>query len=92
MLARRVCLPATSCIRQQQNTINAHPSRQNFTPAQFAIISHPDAGKTTLAEKLLRFGGAIQLAREVKARGEWRRVRSDWMTVEREHGSRSPRR
>ena len=45
----------------------------------FAIISHPDAGKTTLTEKLLLFGGAIQLAGEVKARGERRRVRSDWM-------------
>jgi peptide chain release factor 3 len=43
----------------------------------FAIISHPDAGKTTLTEKLLLFGGAIQLAGEVKARGERRRVRSD---------------
>src|SRR6266446_10475198 len=50
----------------------------------FAIISHPDAGKTTLTEKLLLFGGAIQLAGEVKARGERRRVRSDWMAVERE--------
>src|SRR5881396_2405521 len=42
----------------------------------FAIISHPDAGKTTLTEKLLLFGGAIQLAGEVKARGERRRARS----------------
>ena len=49
----------------------------------FAIISHADAGKTTLTEKLLLFGGAIQLAGEVKARGERRRVRSDWMAVER---------
>jgi peptide subunit release factor RF-3 len=52
----------------------------------FAIISHPDAGKTTLTEKLLLFGGAIQLAGEVKARDERRRVRSDWMAVERERG------
>src|SRR5947199_5608631 len=52
----------------------------------FAIISHPDAGKTTLTEKLLLFGGAIQLAGEVKARGERRRLRSDWMAVERERG------
>ncbi len=52
----------------------------------FAIISHPDAGKTTLTEKLLLFGGAIQLAGEVKARGERRRVRSDWMEIERERG------
>ena len=52
----------------------------------FAIISHPDAGKTTLTEKLLLFGGAIQLAGEVKARGDRRRARSDWMAVERERG------
>ena len=48
----------------------------------FAIISHPDAGKTTLTEKLLLFGGAINLAGAVKARGERRRARSDWMKVE----------
>src|SRR3546814_4529920 len=52
----------------------------------FAIISHPDAGKTTLTEKLLLFGGAIQLAGPVKARGEQRRAHSDWMKVERERG------
>ncbi|CCQ75392.1 peptide chain release factor 3 [Magnetospira sp. QH-2] len=52
----------------------------------FAIISHPDAGKTTLTEKLLLFGGAIQAAGAVKARGEQRRARSDWMKVERERG------
>ncbi|MGH7038689.1 MAG: peptide chain release factor 3, partial [Stellaceae bacterium] len=52
----------------------------------FAIISHPDAGKTTLTEKLLLFGGAIQLAGEVKARGERRRARSDWMAIERARG------
>ncbi|MEK7245298.1 MAG: GTP-binding protein, partial [Pseudomonadota bacterium] len=52
----------------------------------FAIISHPDAGKTTLTEKLLLFGGAIQLAGAVKARGDRRRARSDWMKVERERG------
>lgn len=52
----------------------------------FAIISHPDAGKTTLTEKLLLFGGAIQMAGAVKARGEQRRATSDWMKVERERG------
>ncbi len=52
----------------------------------FAIISHPDAGKTTLTEKLLLYGGAIQLAGEVKARGARRRARSDWMKVEQERG------
>jgi len=52
----------------------------------FAIIAHPDAGKTTLTEKLLLFGGAIQAAGAVKARGEQRRARSDWVKVERERG------
>jgi peptide chain release factor 3 len=52
----------------------------------FAIISHPDAGKTTLTEKLLLFGGAIQMAGAVRARGEQRRARSDWMSIERERG------
>ena len=52
----------------------------------FAIIAHPDAGKTTLTEKLLLFGGAIQMAGAVKARGEARRARSDWMKVEQERG------
>ncbi len=52
----------------------------------FAIISHPDAGKTTLTEKLLLFGGAIDMAGAVKARGERRRARSDWMKVEQERG------
>ncbi|MFO0406547.1 MAG: GTP-binding protein, partial [Labrys sp. (in: a-proteobacteria)] len=52
----------------------------------FAIISHPDAGKTTLTEKLLLFGGAIQLAGQVKAKAEKRNTRSDWMSIERERG------
>src|SRR3982751_3219096 len=52
----------------------------------FAIISHPDAGKTTLTEALLLGGGAIHLAGQVRARGENRRTRSDWMKIERERG------
>jgi peptide chain release factor 3 len=52
----------------------------------FAIISHPDAGKTTLTEKLLLFGGAIQLAGQVKAKRDRRATRSDWMAIERERG------
>lgn len=52
----------------------------------FAIIAHPDAGKTTLTEKLLLFGGAIGMAGAVKARGDQRRARSDWLKVERERG------
>ncbi|GAM03956.1 peptide chain release factor 3 [Novosphingobium sp. MBES04] len=52
----------------------------------FAIISHPDAGKTTLTEKLLLQGGAIHLAGQVKARGAARRARSDWMKIEQQRG------
>jgi peptide chain release factor 3 len=52
----------------------------------FAIISHPDAGKTTLTEKFLLYGGAIQLAGQVRAKGEARRTRSDFMKMEQERG------
>jgi peptide chain release factor 3 len=52
----------------------------------FAIISHPDAGKTTLTEKLLLYGGAIHLAGSVKARRAQRAARADWMAIERERG------
>ena len=52
----------------------------------FAIISHPDAGKTTLTEHLLLLGGAIHAAGRVKARGEARRAKSDWMKIEQERG------
>jgi peptide chain release factor 3 len=52
----------------------------------FAIISHPDAGKTTLTEKLLLFGGAIQMAGTVKGRKASRHATSDWMRLEQERG------
>lgn len=52
----------------------------------FAIISHPDAGKTTLTEKLLLFGGAIQLAGTVKGRKAARHATSDWMEIEKQRG------
>lgn len=52
----------------------------------FAIISHPDAGKTTLTEKLLLYGGAIQLAGSVKARHNQRKATSDWMELEKQRG------
>ncbi|MEE4537789.1 MAG: peptide chain release factor 3 [Erythrobacter sp.] len=63
------------------NTSTSKNSRRTF-----AIISHPDAGKTTLTEKLLLQGGAIHLAGEVKARGAARRARSDWMKIEQQRG------
>jgi peptide chain release factor 3 len=62
---------------------NADASRTRRT---FAIISHPDAGKTTLTEKLLLAGGAIHMAGHVRARGDQRRTRSDWMEIERDRG------
>ena len=52
----------------------------------FAIISHPDAGKTTLTEKLLLYGGAIHEAGTVKARKEQRHATSDWMEMEKQRG------
>ena len=63
--------------------LNSEVSRRRT----FAIISHPDAGKTTLTEKFLVFGGAIKMAGAVKASGEQRRAHSDWLKVERERGS-----
>jgi peptide chain release factor 3 len=60
-----------------------HPGSKRRT---FAIIAHPDAGKTTLTEKLLLFGGAIQLAGEVKAKKDRIQTRSDWMNIERDRG------
>ena len=52
----------------------------------FAIISHPDAGKTTLTEKLLLFGGAIHLAGQVKAKKGGKSATSDWMAIEQQRG------
>ncbi len=60
--------------------------RDVSTRRTFAIISHPDAGKTTLTEKLLLFGGAIQMAGTVKARKSSRHATSDWMEVEKQRG------
>jgi len=61
--------------------MNEHLKRRTF-----AIISHPDAGKTTLTEKLLLFGGAIQMAGAVKGRKASRHATSDWMRLEQERG------
>ncbi len=67
------------------------PNRPDLPPEiarrrTFAIISHPDAGKTTLTEKFLLFGGAIQMAGQVRAKGEARRTRSDFMKMEQDRG------
>src|SRR5436305_1511720 len=82
-LPRRAPRPAgRGALATSMDRLNDAVSRRRT----FAIISHPDAGKTTLTEKLLLFGGAIQMAGAVKARGEARRARSDWMKVEQERG------
>ena len=64
-----------------KDILDAVNKRRNF-----AIISHPDAGKTTLTEKLLLYGGAIQQAGAVKARGNQRKATSDWMELEKQRG------
>jgi peptide chain release factor 3 len=66
--------------------MSADPATEAARRRTFAIISHPDAGKTTLTESLLLAGGAIHLAGAVAARGQQRRTRSDWMKIERERG------
>src|SRR3546814_11256 len=87
---------------RRRNPYNPHPPRIPVAPAgafampdvaaeaarrrTFAIISHPDAGKTTLTEKLLLFGGAIQMAGSVKSRKTSRHATSDWMALEQERG------
>jgi small GTP-binding protein len=60
--------------------------RETHRRRTFAIVSHPDAGKTTLTEKLLLFGGAIQMAGSVKSRKAARHATSDWMAMEKERG------
>src|SRR3990167_1742585 len=72
----------SACTKPTMTDLSGEVARRRT----FAIISHPDAGKTTLTEKLLLFGGAIQLAGEVKAKRNRRQTRSDWMAIERERG------
>jgi peptide chain release factor 3 len=73
-------------IRSPEGTARSPLALEVERRRTFAIISHPDAGKTTLTEKLLLFGGAIQLAGQVKAKRDRRTTRSDWMAIERERG------
>ena len=58
----------------------------------FAIIAHPDAGKTSLTEKLLLFGGQIQVAGAVKSNKIKKTATSDWMDIEKQRGNRTPSR
>jgi peptide chain release factor 3 len=67
-------------------TTASRPTDEAARRRTFAIISHPDAGKTTLTEKFLLYGGALQSAGAVKARGDRRRVTSDWMEMEQKRG------
>jgi peptide chain release factor 3 len=76
-------MPADPATEAEPLTAIAAEARRRRT---FAIISHPDAGKTTLTESLLLAGGAIHLAGAVAARGQARRTKSDWMKIERERG------
>ncbi len=66
--------------------LSSQTQKQILRRRTFAIISHPDAGKTTLTEKLLLFGGAIQMAGAVKGRKAGRHATSDWMEVEKQRG------
>lgn len=66
--------------------MNSQIQQQTYRRRTFAIIAHPDAGKTTLTEKLLLYGGAIQMAGAVKARKERKTATSDWMSMEKERG------
>ena len=68
------------------NPVPAASSREISRRRTFAIISHPDAGKTTLTEKLLLYGGAIGLAGSVTSKKEQQSTSSDWMTMEKERG------
>ncbi len=75
------CLSAAKLPHQKTPLLREIERRRTF-----AIISHPDAGKTTQTEKLLLFGGAINMAGAVKARKARRHATSDWMAIEQERG------
>jgi len=76
-------LPNTGPTISKDDALLARETERRRT---FAIISHPDAGKTTLTEKLLLYGGAIHLAGSVKSRRAERHATSDWMELERQRG------
>ena len=76
----------SSAAATSDGRLAARIARESSRRRTFAIISHPDAGKTTLTEKLLLYGGAIHLAGSVKARRATRHATSDWMKLEQERG------
>eukprot|EP01038_Epipyxis_sp_PR26KG_P006879 gene6879-9425_t len=78
-------MSSTSIVNSNTESFKA-PTKEINRRRNFAIISHPDAGKTTLTEKLLLFGGAIQDAGAVKARADQRKATSDWMEIEKQRG------
>jgi peptide chain release factor 3 len=78
--------PASTDVDAEGSTVDKQLLRETTRRRTFAIISHPDAGKTTLTEKLLYMGGAIREAGEIKARKASRHARSDWMSMEQERG------
>lgn len=77
---------ADNTITESQDNLTKRIAREVARRRTFGIISHPDAGKTTLTEKLLLFSGAIQLAGTVKARKSSRHATSDWMDIEKQRG------
>ncbi|HLL51382.1 MAG TPA: GTP-binding protein, partial [Thermomicrobiales bacterium] len=71
---------------QVEQTTGADMAAEAARRRTFAIISHPDAGKTTLTEKLLLYAGAVELAGSVRARANGRQSTADWLAIERERG------
>src|SRR5690349_5241663 len=74
-------------LQESSPKVNADAAHEIARRRTFAIISHPDAGKTTLTEKFLLYGGAVQLAGSVTARKNQRESTSDWMELERKRGN-----
>src|SRR5947208_13229913 len=79
-------VPAFCRVSRRRVEAMTHLQAEVARRRTFAIISHPDAGKTTLTEKLLLYGGAIQLAGSVRARRNQRKATSDWMALEQQRG------
>ena len=77
---------AEEAISESKDALSKKIAHEVARRRTFGIISHPDAGKTTLTEKLLLFSGAIQLAGTVKARKSARHATSDWMEIEKQRG------